>query len=70
MNILPRNESTFDRAARVVLGLALITLYFVGPKTIWGLVGFVPLLTGMLGSCPLYTLFGVSTCSAPRKAGA
>jgi hypothetical protein len=63
MNALfPRNENTVDRTIRVVLGLALLSLVFVGPQTLWGLVGLVPLLTGAIGSCPLYRLFGVSTC--------
>lgn len=60
--LLPRNEHTIDRAVRVALGLGLLSMVAVGPKTLWGLVGLVPLLTGALGSCPLYTLFGVSTC--------
>lgn len=60
--IFPRNEATVERIIRVVLGLVLISLYFVGPKTVWGLIGIVPLATGALGSCPLYTLFGISTC--------
>ena len=68
MNILPRNEATFDRAIRIVLGLAVLSLYFIGPKTPWAFLGLVPLLTGALGSCPLYTLFGISTCAAPRRA--
>ncbi|MBL8743498.1 MAG: DUF2892 domain-containing protein [Myxococcales bacterium] len=68
MNILPRNEATLDRAVRIVLGLGLLSLFFIGPKTPWALVGLVPLLTGALGSCPLYTLFGISTCAVPRKA--
>ncbi|MBI4820624.1 MAG: DUF2892 domain-containing protein [Deltaproteobacteria bacterium] len=60
--MLVKNEATPDRIARVVAGLALLSLMVVGPKTMWGLVGLVPLLTGALGSCPLYTLFGVGTC--------
>ncbi|KUJ73733.1 hypothetical protein AVO45_14180 [Ruegeria marisrubri] len=57
-----RNEGTIDRAARVVLGLILLSLTFTGPQTMWGLVGLVPLLTGLLGYCPLYRIFGLSTC--------
>ncbi|HRE92183.1 MAG TPA: DUF2892 domain-containing protein [Myxococcota bacterium] len=60
--ILPKNEHPVERVARVVIGLVLILLAFVGPKTPWGFVGIVPLMTGLLGSCPAYTLFGVSTC--------
>ena len=60
--ILPQNEHAVDRVIRVVLGLALLSLTVVGPQTLWGLVGLVPLVTGALGSCPLYALFGFSTC--------
>lgn len=66
--LLPRNEHTVDRAVRVVLGLVLLSLVFVGPHTLWGLVGLVPLATGALGFCPLYTLFGFSTCPVEKKA--
>jgi len=65
MNALfPRNEHNIDRAIRIVLGLALLSLVFIGPKTLWGLVGLVPLLTGAIGSCPLYRLLGINTCPA------
>jgi hypothetical protein len=66
--LLPNNEHMIERALRVVLGLGLLAIAFVGPKTPWGYLGVVPLLTGLLGSCPLYTLFGISTC--PVKKGA
>jgi len=66
--LLPTNEATLDRAVRVVLGLVLIALAFVGPKTPWGFVGLVPLLTGAMGSCPLYTVFGFSTAPAAKQA--
>jgi hypothetical protein len=65
--LLPRNEHPIDRVVRVVLGAGLLSLVFVGPHTLLGLVGIVPLATGLLGSCPLYTLFGIGTCTiAPR----
>lgn len=59
---LSRNEHTLDRAVRVVLGVTGVTLALTGPQTVWGWLGVIPLATGLLGSCPLYTLFGVSTC--------
>lgn len=62
-NLLPRNEAMWDRVVRVVLGLAVLSLIFWGPKSLWGLVGLVPLLTGVAGSCPLYTLTGQATCA-------
>ena len=65
--LLPRNEHTVERALRVIVGLALLSLTFVGPRTLWGLLGLVPLATGLLGSCPLYTLLGISTCPVERR---
>jgi hypothetical protein len=56
------NVGMIDRVLRVVVGLVLLSLVFVGPKTLWGLVGLVPLLTGLARFCPAYGLAGVSTC--------
>lgn len=56
------NVGGIDRVLRVVLGLALIALVFVGPQTPWGWIGVVPLLTGLMRTCPLYTLIGLNTC--------
>lgn len=61
------NEGTLDRAVRVVIGVVLLSLVFVGPQTLWGLVGIVPLLTGIVGFCPAYKLFGLSTCPVEKK---
>ena len=65
--LLPRNEHTLDRGARVIIGLGLLSLVFVGPQTLWGLIGLIPLSTGLLGSCPLYTAFGFSTCPLQKS---
>jgi hypothetical protein len=56
------NEAGWDRTLRIVIGLVAISLVFVGPKTMWGLLGIIPLATGVTGSCLLYSLLGVSTC--------
>ena len=61
-NVLPRNEHSVERIARVILGLVLLSLVFIGPKTLWGLTGLILVATGLMGSCPLYTVFGFSTC--------
>ena len=58
------NVGSADRLFRIVLGLVLIALVFVGPKTAWGWIGVIPLVTGFLRTCPLYSLFGISTCKA------
>jgi len=60
--LFPHNEHKIDRILRVLLGIGLLSLYFAGPHTAWGLIGILPLVTGLLGSCPAYTLLGISTC--------
>jgi hypothetical protein len=64
----PRNEHPVDRLIRVVAGIALLSLVWIGPQTAWGWVGLVPLVTGLIGRCPLYRLFGISTCSIGKRA--
>lgn len=61
--LFANNEGAVDRGVRVVLGVVLLALVFVGPQTLWGLVGIVPLVTGLAGKCPIYKVFGVSTCA-------
>jgi hypothetical protein len=51
---------------RVGHGVGLLSLAFVGPKTAWGYLGIIPILTGATGMCPLYTLLGINTCPAKR----
>ena len=64
--ILPRNEHNIERGLRVAFGIGLLSLAFVGPQTAWGYLGVVPVLTGLLGSCPIYTMLGMSTCPVKR----
>jgi hypothetical protein len=61
-----KNEGTVDRVLRVIAGAALVSLVFVGPQTPWGWIGVVPLVTGLLGNCPVYSLLGISTCPVKR----
>ena len=62
-----RNVESFDRLARIIVGLVLIALVFVGPKTPWGWIGLVPLLTGLLRTCPAYSLLGINTRTVDRS---
>ena len=52
------NVGGIDRILRIVVGLVLLALVFVGPRTPWGLLGVVPLVTGLFRICPLYSLLG------------
>jgi hypothetical protein len=62
-----RNVGSVDRVLRIVVGLVLLSLVFVGPKTAWGWIGIVPLLTAVVGICPLYSVLGIKTCPAEPK---
>ena len=62
------NEALWDRAARIILGVLLLYLGWTGVVggglgVVFKFLGFVPLLTGVFGYCPLYRMFGVSTCA-------
>ena len=59
------NVGSADRILRIVVGLALIALAVMGKIGVWGYIGIVPLLTGLLRTCPAYSLLGVNTC--PRN---
>lgn len=56
-----KNVGNIDRIARILLGVALIGCGFYSGNW-WGAIGIIPLLTGIFGTCGLYSLFGISTC--------
>ncbi len=56
------NAGPVDRTLRILVGLAVLSLTVLGPRTSWGLLGIVPLLTGLTGFCPAYAWLGISTC--------
>ncbi len=62
-----KNVGGIDKILRIIVGLALISLVFVGPKTAWGWVGLVPLLTGLFNICPLYSVIGLNTCKKCKE---
>lgn len=67
--MFPSNESTMDRAVRIIVGVALLAMFFLYPDAswrYWTLLGIVPLVTGLVGSCPVYTLLGMSTCPVKK----
>jgi len=55
-----------ERSLRVLVGLVLITLAVTGVVGMWGWVGVIPLFTGIVGFCPVYTLFGMNTCGTSK----
>ena len=59
---MKKNVGKVDRIIRIIGGLFLISLVFWGPRTLWGLIGVIPLLSGLTGYCPAYSLLGISTC--------
>ena len=65
--MLSKNVGSIERILRIVVGLGLISLVFVGPQTPWGWIGIVPLLTAAISFCPLYTLIGIRTCPIGNK---
>jgi hypothetical protein len=62
------NVGSCDRVFRIIVGLGILSLTVVGPKSLWGLLGIIPLLTGIFSWCGLYGLLGINTksccCSA------
>jgi len=59
---MKKNVGGVERAVRIIAGIAVLSLAFVGPKSAWAYLGIVPLATGFVGWCPPYALFGISTC--------
>jgi ABC-type polysaccharide/polyol phosphate export permease len=58
------NLGSIDRLLRLVIGVILIALVFIGPKTPWGWLGLILVATALLSSCPIYSLFGIKTCKS------
>lgn len=52
------NVGSTDRILRIMLGIGLLSLVFIGPKTPLGWIGLMPLLTGLMSTCPLYSIIG------------
>lgn len=61
------NVGKIDRIIRIVIGLAIISQVFTGLHTLWGWIGIIPLLTGLIGWCGLYTVLGIRTCPLNKQ---
>jgi hypothetical protein len=59
-----RNVGSLDRTLRIGIGTAMVVMWIFGPLGWWGLFGFLPLVTGITGVCPIYPLLGQNTAGA------
>ena len=57
-----------DQALRLGIGTAMVMMWIFGPLGWWGILGLLPLVTGLTRVCPIYPLLGISTCRAPARA--
>lgn len=66
---MTKNAGALDRTVRIVAGLVILSLYFQVDAAYrwWTLLGLIPLLTGVAGWCPAYTLLGIKTCETGNK---
>jgi len=59
---MKKNIHNIERIVRIIIGLVILFLVFIGPKSLWGLIGIMPIFTGVTGWCPPYQVLGISTC--------
>ncbi len=64
---MKKNIHSVERIVRVVVGIILVAMAFVGPANLWFLLGLIPLATGLLGWCPPYAMLGINTCNLGKK---
>jgi hypothetical protein len=59
---MKKNIGQTERVIRILVGLGILSMAFVGPQSPWAFLGIIPLATGLIGWCPPYALLGISTC--------
>lgn len=59
-----KNVGSLDRTLRIIIGLVLLSLVFIGPQTPWGFIGIILIVTGFISFCPIYRLLGKKTCAS------
>lgn len=64
---MKKNIHQIERVVRVIMGLGLLSMAFMGPANMWFLLGLIPLATGLVGWCPPYAMLGFSTCNLGKK---
>ena len=65
---MQKNVGSVDRVVRLVVGLGLLSIVWIGPQTLWGLVGLIPLATAVISYCPNYQILGINTCKTAETA--
>ena len=63
---MKKNVGSVERVIRIIAGIAILSLAFIGPKSSWAYLGIIPLATGLIGWCPPYALLGISTCKISK----
>ena len=63
---MTKNIHAIERVIRIIIGIVLVSMAFTEPKNMWFLLGFIPLLTGLVGWCPPYALLGINTCKMKK----
>lgn len=63
---MKKNIHSIERVIRVIVGLVIISLVFIGPQSAWGWLGLIPVATGLSGWCPPYSILGINTCKKPE----
>lgn len=64
---MTKNVHNVERVVRVAIGLGLISQAFTGASNLWFLLRIIPLMTGLIGWCPPYSLLGINTCNLGKK---
>ena len=64
---MKKNMGKIDKTLRIIAGLVLLSLVFIGPQTPWGWIGIIPLATSLVGWCPLYVPFKWSTIKGEKS---
>ena len=64
-----KNVGNVDRVVRVIIGIVILSLFFVlqGNARYFAVIGFVPIVTALIGYCPIYSIFGIRTCPVKEQ---
>lgn len=68
-NLFKQNVGKADRIIRIIVGALLVGNVFIGLQTVVGWIGLVLIVTGLFGTCPVYSLLGINTRTLGEKVG-